>query len=50
MITGLTIQAVSTSAQTVFATVDNMAFAAVPAPGALALLGLAGAVVGRRRR
>jgi hypothetical protein len=50
MITGLTIQAVSTSAQTVFATVDNMVFAAVPAPGALALLGLAGAVVGRRRR
>ena len=49
-ITGLTIQAVSTSATTVFATVDNMAFAVIPAPGAVALLGLAGAVVGRRRR
>lgn len=48
-ITGLTIQAVSTTT-TVFATVDNMAFAAVPAPGAVALLGLAGAVLGRRRR
>ncbi len=49
-ITGLTVQAVSGAAN-VFPTVDDMAFATtVPAPGALALLGLAGAVAGRRRR
>jgi MYXO-CTERM domain-containing protein len=49
-ITGLTVQAVS-GASNVFPTVDDMAFATtVPAPGALALLGLAGAVAGRRRR
>jgi len=49
-ITGLTVQAVSGAAN-VFPTVDDMTFATtVPAPGALALLGLAGAVAGRRRR
>ena len=48
-IVGITIQAISTTT-TVYATVDNMTFAAVPAPGALALLGLAGSVAGRRRR
>jgi MYXO-CTERM domain-containing protein len=49
-ITGLTVQAVS-GASSVFPTVDDMAFAStVPGPGALALLGLAGVVAGRRRR
>lgn len=48
-ITGLTVQAVSGTSN-VFPTVDDMAFAAVPAPGALALLGLAGLAAGRRRR
>lgn len=48
-ITGLTVQAVSGAAN-VYPTVDDMAFAAVPAPGALALLGLAGLTAGRRRR
>jgi MYXO-CTERM domain-containing protein len=52
-ITGLTVQAVSSlvGGGAVFATVDDMAFATpVPGPGALALLGLAGAITGRRRR
>jgi MYXO-CTERM domain-containing protein len=49
-ITGLTIQAVGGDTN-VYPTVDDMAFAStVPAPGALALLGLAGAIAGRRRR
>ena len=33
----------------VYATIDNMYFGVVPAPGALALLGLAG-LVSRKRR
>ena len=52
-ITGLSVQAVSSivGGGNVYATVDDMAFATpVPAPGALALLSLAGAVAGRRRR
>jgi hypothetical protein len=48
-IVSITIQAISTTT-TVYATVDNMTFAAVPAPGVAALIGLAGAVAGRRRR
>ena len=49
-ITSLSVTAVGV-AVTAFPTVNDMAFATtVPAPGALALLGLAGAVAGRRRR
>jgi hypothetical protein len=54
--TGAAITAVTISAQplpggtnSVYATFDNMTFAVVPAPGAIALLGLAG-LAGRRRR
>jgi hypothetical protein len=54
--TGAAITAVTISAQplpggtnNVYATFDNMTFAVVPAPGAIALLGLAG-LAGRRRR
>ncbi len=49
-ITSISIQAFSASTP-VYPSVDNMKFATVvPAPGALALLGLAGVVGGRRRR
>jgi hypothetical protein len=49
-ITSVSIQAFS-SGSPVYPSVDNMKFATlVPAPGALALLGLAGVVGGRRRR
>jgi len=49
-ITSVSVQAFS-SGSPVFPTVDNMKFASfVPAPGAAALLGLAGLVGGRRRR
>ena len=49
-ITSISVQAFSPSTP-VYPSVDNMKFATlVPAPGALALLGLAGAVAGRRRR
>jgi hypothetical protein len=55
--TGAAITSVQVSAQplpggttTVFATVDNLNFATVPAPGAVALLGLAGLAGSRRRR
>ncbi|MEI6474341.1 MAG: PEP-CTERM sorting domain-containing protein [Planctomycetota bacterium] len=41
---------VATSTAGTFATVDNLYFATVPAPGALALLSLAGVVGGRSRR
>jgi len=41
---------VSTSTEGTYATVDNLYFATVPAPGALALLSLAGVVGGRSRR
>jgi len=54
--TGAAITAITISAQPlpggtndVYATFDNMTFAVVPAPGAIALLGLAG-LAGRRRR
>ena len=49
-ITSIAVQAFSSGAP-VYPSVDNLKFAtAVPAPGALALLGLAGVVGGRRRR
>lgn len=49
-ITSVAIQAINPSSP-VFATADNLKFATVvPAPGAVALLGLAGLVGGRRRR
>ena len=41
---------VSTSTPGTYATVDNLYFATVPAPGALALISLAGVVGGRSRR
>lgn len=53
---GATISSLSVSASNVsgsnpiFATVDNLYFASVPAPGAVALIGLAGAVARRRER
>lgn len=48
-ITSLSISAIGV-ATTAWPTVDNLVFASVPAPGTLALLGLAGALTGRRRR
>ncbi|MDI9404455.1 MAG: hypothetical protein QM516_11335 [Limnohabitans sp.] len=48
LITGLQIQATQPGG-TVYPTVDNMQFAVVPAPSALALLALAGAARRRRR-
>lgn len=50
--TGATISSLSVATSTAgtFATVDNLYFATVPAPGALALLSLAGVVGGRSRR
>jgi hypothetical protein len=45
----VTAQPFPTGSPSVFATVDNLGVAYVPAPGALALLGLAG-LAGRRRR
>ena len=55
--TGAAISSISVSAQplpggaaSVYPTVDNLGFAYVPAPGAIALLGLAGLVGSRRRR
>ena len=54
--TGAAIASISVSvagnlpAGTNFATVDNLYFAVVPAPGAVALLGLAGLVSGARKR
>ena len=54
--TGAAISSISVSAQplpggttSVFPTVDNLGFAYVPAPGAIALLGLAGLATRRRR-
>lgn len=49
LITGLQIQATQPGGS-VYPTVDNMQFATIPAPGAIALAGLAVAVGGRRRR
>jgi hypothetical protein len=43
-------QALPGSPSSPYPTVDNLGFAYVPAPGALALLGLAGLVGSRRRR
>jgi hypothetical protein len=54
--TGASISSISISvagnlpAGTNFATVDNLYFAVVPAPGAIALLGVAGLVSGARKR
>ena len=50
-ITGLTISATSVPGGpvVVYPTVDTMYFATIPAPGAIALLGLAGLVARRRR-
>lgn len=50
--TGATIASLSVATSTAgtFATVDNLYFATVPAPGALALISLAGVVGGRSRR
>jgi len=55
--TGAAISSISVSAQplpggatSVYPTVDNLGFAYVPAPGAIALLGLAGLAGSRRRR
>jgi hypothetical protein len=55
--TGAAISSISVSAQplpggatSVYPTVDNLGFAYVPAPGAIALLGLAGLAALRRRR
>ena len=49
---GATISSISVATSTpgTYATVDNLYFATVPAPGALALLSLAGVVGGRSRR
>jgi len=49
---GATISSISvaTSTPNTYATVDNLYFATVPAPGALALISLAGVVGGRSRR
>ena len=49
LITGLQIEVINPFV-TVYPTVDNMQFATIPAPGAIALAGLAAAVGGRRRR
>jgi len=50
-ITGIqvTAQAFPSGSPSAFATVDNLGFAYVPAPGAVALLGLAGLAARRRR-
>jgi MYXO-CTERM domain-containing protein len=55
--TGATISSLSVSAANhpsssspIFATADNLFFATVPAPGAVALIGLAGLVARRRER
>jgi hypothetical protein len=49
---GATISSISVAISTpeTYATVDNLYFATVPAPGALALISLAGVVGGRSRR
>ena len=49
---GATISSISVATSTLntYATVDNLYFATVPAPGALALISLAGVVGGRSRR
>jgi hypothetical protein len=51
-ITGMTLRPLGTAGENYRATVDNLyfGFAGVPAPGAVALLGMAGAVASRSRR
>ncbi len=49
-ISSMSIQATGTGSGSVYATVDNLYFTVVPAPGALALLGLAGLSAAARRR
>ncbi len=51
-ITGMMLRPLGTAGENYRATVDNLyfGFAGVPAPGAVALLGMAGAVSARRRR
>jgi hypothetical protein len=51
-ITGMTLRPLGTAGENYRATVDNLyfGFAGVPAPGAVALLGMAGAVASRNRR
>jgi hypothetical protein len=49
LITSIRIEAVSAGTGDAYPTTDNLQFAVVPAPGAIALLGLAGLVARRRR-
>lgn len=49
-ITSITLSVSAGPGTTVFTSTDNLYFAAVPAPGVIALLGAAGLVVNRRRR
>ncbi len=49
-ISSLSIQVAGTGAGATYATVDNLYFASVPAPGAIALIGAAGLVARRRER
>lgn len=49
-ISSMSIQTTATGAGSVYATVDNLYFTVVPAPGALALLGVAGLSSAARRR
>ena len=50
LITSVRIEAASLNGGNVYPTTDNIQFAVVPAPAALALAGVAAAVGGRRRR
>jgi MYXO-CTERM domain-containing protein len=46
----LSVTVSSTGSSTAYATADNLYFAVVPAPGAVALIAVAGLVGSRRRR